>query len=442
MEDIARQLSSKEVTKVPIESQAMISTFLMLMAGHLLKVLAKKIQMPFTVLVCLAGFFVGLIPGVAGMDVMTKVWMDLDPHFMLFLFLPALIFESAFNCDYYTFKMQIWKILLLAGPMLVASTFLTAIAMYYGLGYYQEDDFPFTACVLFGAIISATDPVAVVSLLKELGASKQVATMIEGESLLNDGTAVVLFTIVLEVLSKDCVATPGFIATSFLRLTGGGFLCGCFFYFLLEWSLSNIHNNPVLEVNLTICFAYLTFFVAEVTALKVSGIIAIVILGLFMSRKGKTKISSESELAVHHVWSYIGFVAETVIFILGGMMITFKNLELEIFTWKNFGRSMILYVFITLIRFVLLLCLKPIMTRTGYPMDMRHVILMTWGALRGSLGIFLALVVSINKSVPSNIAGTILFHASMIALYTLVINATTMPALVKKLKLSKETVIT
>jgi len=136
---------------------------------------------PFTVLVCLAGFLVGLIPGFSSLYVIKEVWMDLDPHFMLFIFLPALIFESAFNADYYTFSMQFWKIILLAGPMLICTTFLTASAMYWGLGYYNEvlemedgstQPFPFTACVLFGAIISATDPVAVVALLKELGASK------------------------------------------------------------------------------------------------------------------------------------------------------------------------------------------------------------------------------------------------------------------------------
>jgi len=107
------------------------------------------------------------------------------------LFMPALIFESAFSADFHTFSMQLPKILLMALPMLLAATFLTACTMYYMLDY--QVDMSFTACVLFGAIVSATDPVAVVALLKELGVSKRIGTLIEGESLLNDGTAMVVF---------------------------------------------------------------------------------------------------------------------------------------------------------------------------------------------------------------------------------------------------------
>ena len=119
----------------------------------------------------------------------------MEPELLLMLFMPALIFESAFSADFHTFSMQLPKILLMALPMLLAATFLTAAVMYYILGYGtgENPDMDFTACVLFGAIISATDPVAVVALLKELGVSKRIGTLIEGESLLNDGTAMVVF---------------------------------------------------------------------------------------------------------------------------------------------------------------------------------------------------------------------------------------------------------
>lgn len=125
---------------------------------------------------------------------------------------------------------------MLAGPMLVASTFLTSFAMYYPLGYSEDDDMPYSACVLFGAIISATDPVAVVALLKELGASKRLATMIEGESLLNDGTAVVIFFIVKDILTGEQV-TVGSAAMKFVRLSGGGVIVGLIFYFFLQLAL-------------------------------------------------------------------------------------------------------------------------------------------------------------------------------------------------------------
>ena len=88
----------------------------------------------------------------------------------------------------------------MAGPIVVGSTALSGVTMYYILGYNNENNFTFSAALLFGSIISATDPVAVVALLKDLGASKRLSTMIEGESLLNDGTAMVIFLVILDIV--------------------------------------------------------------------------------------------------------------------------------------------------------------------------------------------------------------------------------------------------
>lgn len=107
-------------------------------------------------------------------------WSEIDPHLLLFVFLPALIFESAFNSDWHIFKKLFGQVLIMAGPMLIGSTYLTALMMKYILGYNSyscneansNNCFPFNAALLYGAIVSATDPVAVVALLKELGAPK------------------------------------------------------------------------------------------------------------------------------------------------------------------------------------------------------------------------------------------------------------------------------
>ena len=122
---------------------------------------------------------------------------NIDGALLLLILLPALIFESAFGLNWHIFKVEFAQILILAGPMLVVATFLTAVMMRFILGYQGE--FTWDHALLFGSIISATDPVAVVALLKELGASKRLSTMIEGESLLNDGTAMVVFYVILEI---------------------------------------------------------------------------------------------------------------------------------------------------------------------------------------------------------------------------------------------------
>jgi NhaP-type Na+/H+ or K+/H+ antiporter len=170
---------------------------------------------------------------------------------------------------------------------------------------------------MFGSIISATDPVAVVALLKELGASKRLSTLIEGESLFNDGTAMVCFLVFLDI-AVGLDKTAGDVVVDFMRLAFGGAALGLACGLIIFFWMSYIYNNFVLEANLLIFSSYLLFFVAE--ALKTSGIIAIVVYGIFMSLYGRLNISASSEHANHHIWGYIGFIAETLIFLVAGLI--------------------------------------------------------------------------------------------------------------------------
>jgi NhaP-type Na+/H+ or K+/H+ antiporter len=163
---------------------------------------------------------------------------------VILIFLPALIFESAYNSDYYTFKRQVFKILLLAGPVLLLCTVTTAAVMLF-IFKFDTSGFDFWSCCLFGAIISATDPVAVVALLKELGVSKRISTLIEGESLLNDGTAYVVFLILLEVVADPkykAELTVGAVIGKFFYLALVGPLIGLLFGKLLSMCQHFIHN--------------------------------------------------------------------------------------------------------------------------------------------------------------------------------------------------------
>lgn len=158
-------------------------------------------------------------------------YSDFDPHLLLLIFLPALIFESAFNSDWHIFKVELGQICIMAGPMLIGSTFLSAVMMTYIFGY--TGDFTWEASLMYGSIVSATDPVAVVALLKELGASKRLATMIEGESLLNDGTAMVIFLVLLKIVEGEDQSF-GQILLMFCRLSFGGLLLGLIGGFVLS----------------------------------------------------------------------------------------------------------------------------------------------------------------------------------------------------------------
>lgn len=142
-------------------------------------------------------------------------------------------------------------------------------------------------------MLSATDPVAVVALLKDLGASVRFNTLIEGESLLNDGTAMVFFMLFLE-LAKGNSSTAVDVVINFVRIGLGGPLLGIIMGFLSSLWLKRIVRDDVLTANLTFVSCYLCFYIAEFTWVKVSGILSIVVLGLYMSAVGKTKIYPES----------------------------------------------------------------------------------------------------------------------------------------------------
>lgn len=190
------------------------------------------------------------------------------------------------------------------------------------------------------------------------------------------------------------------------------------------------------------------FWCAEFTFLHTSGILALVTLGLFMTYKGKTQISTESQHALHHVWGYVGFIAETLIFILSGVIIgdkivlgTFYDPEhagksLKSIELVDFAKVFAAYLMLHLVRFVCIMIFYPCLKKMGYGMTMPQVIMCSYAGLRGAVGLSLALMVSGNELISSYVRNIILVHVSGVALLTLLINATTTGFLVKALKLN------
>mmetsp|Transcript_5431 Transcript_5431/g.9149 ORF Transcript_5431/g.9149 Transcript_5431/m.9149 type:complete len:461 (+) Transcript_5431:541-1923(+) len=388
-------------------------------------------------MITVLGLFTGIYADSLGrLGPAIHIWSSIDPHLILLLFLPALIFESAFNSDWHIFKVEFAQVIIMAGPMLIGATYLSAGMMYYILGY-NGDAFPWEAALLFGSIISATDPVAVVCLLKELGASKRLATMIEGESLLNDGTAMVVFLVLQEIVEGNS-PTAMDIVIKFVRLSFGGPLLGILVGVIVSAILKRIHNNFVLEVNTTIFASYLLFFVAESTSVHVSGILAIVALGLYMTNTGKTRISAESEHSVHHVWGYIGFVAETVIFILTGVIMGERAVGETQIGFNDYMKLIGTYLMLHVIRFIMIFIFWPLLSKMGYGMSFNQVILCSYAGLRGAVGMSLALIVAASDKIPRYIQDVVLLHVAGVALLTLLINATTTGMLVRYLGLSRQ----
>ena len=298
-----------------------ISLFVLLslLLGVVFRRISFKINFPYTPMLLVIGLVWGYLIDYLGLlGDSAKEWSTIDPHAILIIFIPALIYESALGTDFHMFRREIGSILLLAVPGVLVSTIITAIAVLFVLQY--DGIFSWAEAAVLGAILSATDPVAVVALLKELGASKRLSTLIEGESLINDGTAMVVFEVFLSLAHGEDF-NGGEVVGLFVRMSVGGLLVGLIFAIVMSLWINRVHHDVITHVTLTFITVYLLFWTAEGSGIKVSGILALVAMGLFMSAWGKSYIDTFSEAAVHHWWMMVAWMAETVLFVLSGVII-------------------------------------------------------------------------------------------------------------------------
>jgi len=411
-----------------------------LVIGAATRYFFQKSFLPYTVLLLIFGMGLGFLSrmglfenAMGTLDISIKWAGEIDPHLILFVFLPTLIFEAAFAMDVHTFKKSVANALILAIPGIIIALVLTgALVMglkYFGIGFQA---WSWSLALMFGAVASATDPVAVVSLLKGLGASKKLGTLIEGESLLNDGTAIVIFMVFFLGLTGASTGNPAIV--DFFRVSVGGALLGIIIGGITIAWVKKVFNDAMVEITVIVVAAYLTFYIAE-DFFHISGVLGLVALGLAMASVGKTRISPGVEHFLHEFWELAAFFANTLIFIIVGVVIA-QRAEL---TANNLLILLIIYVGIHLIRALVIAMFFPLMKRLGYGLSKKDSYVLWWGALRGAIGLALALVVAgvDPKYIPTDVSNQFLTLIAGIVTLTLVVNATTIGLLVKRLGLTK-----
>ena len=271
-----------------------LGLFSLMTIAVLILPLSKRVKVPYTVLLALVGIIIGFLHGLLGITA-TDAGLhsqlfnsfqsfDLTSEIIFFVFLPVLIFEASLAIDVRKLLSDIRPILFLAVIGLFISTFLIGGAVYAvsGMG--------FVVCLLLGAILSATDPVAVVAIFKDLGAPKRLAILVEGESLFNDATAIVLFTILAAMIAGTAEADLVGGGITFLKVFVGGIVVGFVMAHVFSWVISKVKGIALVEVSLTISLAYLAFLFAE-HYLHVSGVMAVVTAALVIGSHGRTSIS-------------------------------------------------------------------------------------------------------------------------------------------------------
>lgn len=425
--------------------QSLVLLVVALFFGVLCQTVLKRTPVPYTVLLLLIGMLFGYFdyqysrtgdyPGGyndSALHVSIRQWSKINPHLVLYAFLPVLIFESAFNCNWHIFRRELGQILLLAVPGVVVCTVLTATFIRYlpfGISNWN-------ACLMIGAMLSATDPVAVVALMKELGTSERLSTLIEGESLLNDGTSIVIFNVFLDAVTGES-RSPGETALYFLQLSVGGTCIGLVMGFVATQILGRIFNDATSEIAVTLLAAYGTFIIAE--GLHTSGVLALVALGLVISAAGILRVEPTVQHVMHEFWELAGYFANTVIFFVSGIIVVERGiLGTDLRTnGSMWGLLLLIYVLLHVARFAMLAMFHVPLSKMGFGLTYQQSGALGYGGLRGAVGLSLALVIYEElDDDEENIREVSIFLMCGIAFLTLAVNGTTMGNVLSWLGLS------
>lgn len=408
-----------------------------LIIGAILKSLLKHSRLPYTV----GLFAIGIILGVMNRtgvfqslpelhDAVSSV-ANINPDLILYLFLPILIFDAAYELNLHIFKKTLANATLLSAPGLIICMLLTG-ALMMGVATFIPgfESWTWAFALMFGALISATDPVAVVALLHELKTSKRFSTLVDAESLLNDGTGIVCFMLFFGAYAAE-EATHASPVITFIREVGLSTLLGFLLARIVIWFITRINSEEMVQNSVIILAAYLTFILSQYY-LGVSGVIALVAFGLTVTYVGKPRLKPQVNTFMEHFWELLTYIANTLIFILVGVVIA----EKVDFSWGALGVLILIYIALNLIRFAMIMLLYPVMKRLGYGLTRRESVILTWGGLRGALAMILALMVYYTPAIPEDIRSQVLFFTAGIVTLTLCINATTMRALLNRLGLT------
>ena len=307
----------------------------------------------------------------------------LSKELLYSLFLPGLLYEAAFHLEFKDFWKNKIAIHALAIPGVIAAIGLTAIILTPIANALQfVEGFSWQHGLVFAALIAATDPIAVVGLFKSLGTPKRLAILVEGESLLNDGTAIVFFTMILGVVASGTFSVAD-VVVNFIKVVGMGLFIGGVIGYSISKIIQKI-DDPLIEITLTVISAYGSFAAAE--HFHFSGVIATVVAGMLSgSYAARTGMSPSTRIAVEAFWEYSAFAFNSVIFLLMGFEV---NLGTLLASWQPIVAA---FVVVIVVRAIVIYTASTALRPTKEAISWKWGVILTWGGLRGSLSMVLAL---------------------------------------------------
>lgn len=389
-----------------IHSTLPIAAFVwVLVLASLTTAAARYLKLPYIVALVLLGLVVSALGWLSAIRP--------TPDVILLVFLPPLLFEAALEMDVASFGRTLPVVILLAGP----GVLVTAVAV--GVATHLLTPLALWPALLFGALIAATDPVSVVATFRQLGAPIDLSTVVEGESLFNDGTALVLSSVLLSAARTGRFQVVDGIL-EFAWAVAGAILLGAALA-IITTQVVRLLNDPAVETTLSMALAYGTFLLAN--RVSASGAVAVVVAGLIFGSYGRrVGMAAASRRVLDAVWEYAGFLANAVLFVLIGLEIRVASL------WAHLQWIVIAVIAVLLVRAVLVYGLTWRLHRLSWAYG--HVLF--WGGLRG--GVAVAIALSLPPAVPGR--SLILALTFGVVLFTVLIQGLTIDPLVRRLGLT------
>lgn len=390
----------------------------LLIAASIIAVIAMRLRIPYTVALVIGGLVLGALPfpmvASAYQSAQRPNW--LTPEVILIFFLPALLFEGSLKINFGQLLRNLVPIGALATAGVVAATWLTGYIVYRWIGL------PLLTALLFGAIISATDPIAVLSIAKEMTVPRRLILLLEGESLFNDGTAVVLFQILLAAVAAGHLRVAYGIANF-----AGSVAIGAAIGFALGYIASKVTtkiDDAQIEITLTTIVAYSSYLLAN--RFHASGVIATVMAGLVVGNWGTQGMSPRTRVALWSFWEYASFVMNSILFLLIGM-------EVRVSTLVHEWRAVVLAIIAVLLgRILAVYGVTSLTDLFSRKIGLRWKHLLTWGGLHGALS--LALALSLTSEIPYR--DQILTFTFAVVAFSMIVQGLSIKWLIRKLGLS------
>ncbi|MFK7870336.1 MAG: cation:proton antiporter, partial [Roseobacter sp.] len=401
--------------------------------------LAAKLRLPYSVILAVFGTLIGggalffwrtdltdVLNPVAG----AILGLPISSNVFLYLFLPTLLFQATLGMNLRRMLDDWVPILVLAIVAVLVATFSVGYAL------AAVSTLPLAACLLLGAIVSTTDPSAVVSIFRSIAAPLRLSRIIEGESLLNDAAAIALFGLFVGfVMIGVPDPTPRDALFQFPLLLAGGAVTGWLLARAALWLMTSFEGYELAQISVSIALPYLAYIVAE-QSIGASGVIAVVAAGLTLNLAAPWRLTPQAWARLADIWNVLAHWAGALIFVLAALLIP-RLLAGAL--WSDFGLILVVILAALAARAVVLFGLLPFLAliRVSPQVEGPYRVAILWGGLRGAVTLALALAVTENVRVPEEIQRLVGILATGFVLFTLLAQGTTLRGVITRLGLDR-----